>query len=136
MANNGKKFALGAIVAAGAGYIAGILTAPKSGKETRADIKNAAVELKKQAEIKLKALNTELADALVLAKVQLDKLSGKAKAELEEAMQMAQNAKQKAREVLSAIHEGEADDKDLEKAVKQATSALESLKKYIKKPAA
>lgn len=136
MANNGKKFALGAIVAAGVGYIAGILTAPKSGKETRTDIKNAAVELKKQAEIKLKTLNTELADALALAKVQLDKLSGKAKAELEEAMQMAQNAKQKAREVLSAVHEGEADDKDLEKAVKQATSALESLKKYIKKPAA
>lgn len=43
------KFALGALIGAVAGIIAGVLTAPKSGKETRADIKNKAVELKGEA---------------------------------------------------------------------------------------
>lgn len=45
-----NKFAIGAIIGAAAGVVAGILTAPKSGKETRADLKNKAGDLKKKAE--------------------------------------------------------------------------------------
>lgn len=41
-----SKFALGAVVGGVAGIIAGILTAPKSGKETRTNIKEKASELK------------------------------------------------------------------------------------------
>jgi len=48
------KFALGAIVGAAAGVVAGVLTAPKAGKETRADIKAKAGELKADADNKLK----------------------------------------------------------------------------------
>ena len=43
------KFALGALVGAAAGVVAGVLTAPKSGKETRADIKRKAGEIKEDA---------------------------------------------------------------------------------------
>jgi gas vesicle protein len=43
------KFALGALIGAVAGLVAGVLTAPKSGKETRADIKEKAAELKSEA---------------------------------------------------------------------------------------
>lgn len=43
------KFVLGALVGAAAGVVAGMLTAPKSGKETRADIKAKAAELKGEA---------------------------------------------------------------------------------------
>ena len=43
------KVALGAVIGAAAGLVAGILTAPKSGKETRADIKKKADEIKKEA---------------------------------------------------------------------------------------
>jgi gas vesicle protein len=43
------KFVLGALVGAAAGVVAGMLTAPKSGKETRADIKSKAAELKGEA---------------------------------------------------------------------------------------
>lgn len=43
------KFALGALIGTAAGIVAGLLTAPRSGKETRADIKGKAAELKKQA---------------------------------------------------------------------------------------
>ena len=38
------KFVLGALVGAAAGVVAGMLTAPKSGKETRADIKSKAAK--------------------------------------------------------------------------------------------
>lgn len=41
-----NKLAIGAIVGAAAGVVAGILTAPKSGKETRDDIKRKALETK------------------------------------------------------------------------------------------
>jgi len=43
------RFAIGAIIGTAAGLIAGLLTAPKSGKETRADIKQKAVDLKENA---------------------------------------------------------------------------------------
>ncbi len=48
------KFALGAVIGAAAGLVAGMLTAPKAGKETRADIKAKAGELKADADSKLK----------------------------------------------------------------------------------
>lgn len=44
-----KRFALGAVVGLAAGVIAGVLTAPKSGRETRADIKQRAHDLKQKA---------------------------------------------------------------------------------------
>lgn len=44
-----RKFALGAIVGITAGVIAGMLTAPKSGKETRSDIRKKAADMKGDA---------------------------------------------------------------------------------------
>ncbi|MCL1876472.1 YtxH domain-containing protein [Candidatus Saccharibacteria bacterium] len=41
-----KGFAMGAVFGAAVGVVAGLLTAPKSGKETRADIKEKAGEAK------------------------------------------------------------------------------------------
>lgn len=43
------KFAIGALFGAAVGLVAGLLTAPKSGKETRADIKAKASDIKNQA---------------------------------------------------------------------------------------
>ncbi len=50
MAENGKSFAKGAIFGVISGALAGILLAPKSGKETREDIKKLSVELQDKAE--------------------------------------------------------------------------------------
>lgn len=44
-----KRFAMGALVGLAAGVIAGMLTAPKSGRETREDIKQRANDLKQKA---------------------------------------------------------------------------------------
>lgn len=128
-----KKVAIGAVVAAAAGYIAGILTAPKSGKETREDIKTTAKSAYVMAEKELKALHTELDKLIVEAKGRANDLKGVGKENLDKAVANARTAKEKARELLSAVHEGDADDKDLKKAIDDATKAIAHLKTYLKK---
>jgi gas vesicle protein len=131
--NVAKKLAIGAAISAVAGYIAGILTAPKSGKETREDIKDKAVETYTAAEKELKKLHTELGDVLAEAGDRFGELRGKSQKSLDEAVAKGQKAKDKAREVLSSLHDGEAEDKDLKKAVAEATKAIENLRNYLKK---
>jgi gas vesicle protein len=133
MKDSTKRFALGAAVAAAAGYITGILTAPQSGKETRQDIKETAVRGMREAERQLKKLHTELNDVLSEAGERADKLTGKAKTEIDAAIQVTKRAKETAREILSAVHEGRAEDKELEKAIKDAQKAVDHLKGYLKK---
>jgi gas vesicle protein len=128
-----KKFAVGAVLAAAAGYIAGLLTAPKSGKETREDIKSTAKATYAAAEKELKVLHTELNKLLDEAREKLGELRGAAKENLEHAMAGAKVAKEKARELLSAVHEGDADDKDLKRAIDEASKAVDYLKTYLKK---
>ncbi len=131
--SNLKRFAIGSAVAAGAGYLAGILTAPKSGKETRADVRNTANESIAQAEKELKRLHTELGKVIDEARVNGDRFSAKAKNELAELVDNAKDTKEKVREVISAIHEGDAEDADLKKAVKQADTSIKHLRKFLKK---
>jgi gas vesicle protein len=124
-----KRWAFGAVIAAVAGYLAGILTAPKSGKETREDIKQGIVEAEKQ----LKKLHTQMANVITEAKEVAGTLKGKAQEELHQAIDQASVAKEKARQLLSALHEGDADDKELKKAIGDANKAIDHLKAYLKK---
>lgn len=133
MGKQGRNIAIGAALAAGAGYVAGILTAPKSGKETRKDIQRTALKKKAEAEKTLKNLHSELTELIKNGKSTAKDVKETAKSELVEALGKAQVAKEKAREILSAVHEGDADDEDLQKAVAEAKSATEHLKKYVKK---
>ena len=128
-----KKFAIGTLFAAAAGYLAGILTAPKSGKETRKDIKDAAAKGVTEAEKQLKKLHTEISASITKAKSEATTLKGKAREDLDAAIAKAFGVKEKAREVLSAVHEGSADDKELKKAIDDATKSIEHLKKYLSK---
>ena len=129
----GKNFALGAAIAGIVGYAAGILTAPKSGKETRKDIKDTAVKAKREAEKKLKQLHSQLEDLLKQGKEASSKLSDQAKAEWNKLADAAVASRDKVRAVLTSIHEGGTDDKDLQKAIKDASSAVENLKSYLAK---
>ncbi len=130
-----RNLAIGALVAAGIGYAAGLLTAPKSGKETRKDIQQTAVKAKKEAEKRMKLLHADISQLIKDGSARLNSASGTAKTELKEALDHARHAKDKAREVLSAIHEGEADDIDLKKALKELQNAKDHLKKFVKKHA-
>lgn len=64
-----SNLAIGAIiVGTAAGFIAGILTAPKSGKDTRSDIKSKASELKGDAESVVKKIAGKADDAVDIIK--------------------------------------------------------------------
>lgn len=128
-----KKLVVAAGLAALAGYLTGLLTAPKSGKETREDIKKAAKSGATEAEKQLKHLVAELGGLLDEAKRRGNGLSDHARKELEELSDKAHLAREKAREVISAVHEGDAADTDLKAAVVQAQSALNHLRDYLKK---
>jgi gas vesicle protein len=130
---NLKSLALGGIVAAAAGYVAGLLTAPKSGKQTRDDLKQTADKGLAEAEKDLKILHVQLEKAIGQAKTNQSKLSTKAQSQLKDALAGAKDAKEKAGEVLSAVRQGSAKDKDLEKAVKDAKASLKHLRDYLKK---
>lgn len=134
MAKNFMKKTTIAIGLAGlAGYLAGILTAPKSGKETREDIKQATRTGMSEAEKQLKRALAELGELIDEAKKRGNELGDKANKELSDLGDRAKVAREKAREVLSAIHEGDAEDKDLQEAVQQANAAVKHLRAYLKK---
>jgi gas vesicle protein len=127
-----KKFALFTAISAAVGYLAGLLTAPKSGKETRADIKQKAEDVYSAGEKELKKLHTELTD--VIDEVSDRITSFKDRKDVSGALDKGRDAKQKAREVLSMLHEGgETDDKELKRAISDATKAIQHLRDFLKK---
>lgn len=131
--DSAKKFAIGTVVAAAAGYVAGVLTAPKSGKETRQDIKDTAEKSVAEAEKQLRKLHTELNNLIDEAKSKAGDLSDKTRKELDNLLEKAKDSKDKAHELMSALHEGDAEDKDLKKAISDATRAIEHLRDYLSK---
>ncbi len=128
-----RIFALGSLLAASAGFLAGMLSAPKSGKEIRGDIKQAGDSVRSDAEKELKVLNIELNKAIKEAKNKSQDMSKKARSDADKLVLKADITNTKVREILSAMHEGDAEDQDLKRAVRNAKSALEHLKDYINK---
>lgn len=130
--HTGRKLAIGALFAAIAGYLAGILTAPKSGKETREDIGNKAGEIKEESVEQLKSAQAELEELLGKAKSKTVALSAKAREEFNEAVVQAKDAKNKSVAVIKAAKAGGSDEPELDKAIKQASQARKNLAKYFK----
>lgn len=130
--NTGKKLAAGAALGGFLGYVAGILTAPKSGSETRKGIADKAGEVKNDAADQLEKASEELTAALTSAKTKSAGLNAKAREEYNEAVVKAKDAQNKASQVLKAFRSGQAEDPELNKAVKQARLALRNLGKYLK----
>ncbi len=133
MKNSTKRFAFSAVVVAAGGFVAGLLTAPQSGKQTRKDIKDGTARTVHEAERQLKRLHTEMNDVISEGLESADRLSGKAKQDLEAALKVTGSAKNKARDILSAVHDGRADDKELEKAIGDAKESITHLKAFLKK---
>ncbi len=128
-----RQFAIGTLIAGAAGFVAGVLTAPKSGKEMRTDIKTKTAVTITEAEDQLKKAHTELNDLLAQVKGRGNDTKGKAKEEYDELTAKAVTAKQKVREILSAVHEGDADNKELQRALTEAKKAVKHLRLYLKK---
>lgn len=128
----GRKVALGALVAGVGGFVAGILTAPKSGKETRAELAEEAGVLKNNTEVQLAVAQRELGVVIKQAQAKTMNLSAQAKDEFNEALIRAKDAQNKAKIVLKAFKDGQAEDPELNKAVKQAKQAQKNLGKFLK----
>ncbi|MDO8591526.1 MAG: YtxH domain-containing protein [bacterium] len=126
-----RKLAIGAALAGAVGYVTGILTAPKSGKETREDIADKADDIKESAEEQLQIAHDELSELIQTAKNKSVALGSKAREEFNEAVVRAKDAQNKAGHVLKAVKAGEADDPALNKAIKQAKQAQKNLSKYL-----
>lgn len=134
--SNKRNVAVGTLLVAAAGYVAGLLTAPKSGRETRKDIRNAALKAKSEGERKLKAAHSELNALLAEASLKASKTRTKATEELGKARVKAETIRDKTKVLLSAIHEGEAEDDDLNIALQDVKAAIKHLKQYVSKPEA
>lgn len=133
MNKGAKRIAVGTMIAGIAGYVAGVLTAPKSGKETREDISQAATQSIAETERQLKRLHTELNELLGEAQIKSSEAKGKTKDGLQDVLNMADTSKNKVREIISAIHDGDVDDKDLDRALKEAGKAIKHIRKYLQK---
>ena len=102
----GKKFILGAVVGALAGAVTALLTAPKSGKETRVDIKDKATDLSQTALRDVRKLEGELNKRISDSKKALPHLVGDAKDELETLLKGAQNTKGRALKAIDSLKKG------------------------------
>jgi len=75
MCNKKGKFARGALLGALVGAVAGVLFAPKSGKETRDDIKKKGLEAKDVASDKFEGISEAVVDTAASVKeVAVEKL--------------------------------------------------------------
>lgn len=133
MSKESNNIAGGVLLGAVVGFIAGILMAPKSGKDTRHDIANAAIKVADQAEKKLRAAQHELSEFVNKAEEQAKKVGRKISFEAKESIENAKHARAQTAEALAAFKRGESTNEDLDIAVKNAHSALDSLKTYFKK---
>lgn len=128
-----KNVVLGLAIGLAAGYVAGILTAPKSGKETRQDIKDATDRAVKLAQEKVQMLQAQISELTEVAKARAKSLTARGKQELDELVENAKDKQYKAKAVLAAVKDGEADDPELRKAVESANEAKENLANFLKK---
>jgi gas vesicle protein len=128
-----KKLAVGAAVAGAAGYVVGVLTAPAEGKKTRKQLKKTADKGMDDIEQQLSQLHSELGDLVHEAKGNTGELSSHMQKKFGGAIDNARTAKDKLREVLSSVHDGKANDKDLKKSLEDARRSLEHLKQFLRK---
>lgn len=127
-----SKIALSTIIAAILGVIVGLLTAPKSGKETREDIARTSNAAKSKLEKKLKSAYTELELLIGKTGKNIGKKKDDASKLAGEKLEAAKLVQTRLKAALSAVRNGEADDKELDDAVKEAHDSIRKLKNYLK----
>ncbi len=127
----GRKIAVGSLIAGGIGYLAGILSAPKSGNDTRKAITDKADDIKVSTEDQLHELNDELKGLINTAKSKTLNLNSTARSEFNEAVIKAKDTQNKTAQVIKAVKSGEAADPDLNRAIKQAKQSIKNLGKFF-----
>ncbi|MBP7767380.1 YtxH domain-containing protein [Candidatus Saccharibacteria bacterium] len=132
MTHKSNRWALGAIIAGIGGYIAGILTAPKSGKETRQDIKVEATNLGKEAENELKKLHDELSKLIEQAQVKGKDIKSSLDTSSKDVLDKAHKAKKSAQQAIAAFKKDYSNNEHVDKAIKEVKKAVDDLKNHAK----
>jgi gas vesicle protein len=118
-----SKFGLGVIFGAIAGAVAALLSAPKSGKETREELKKAADNFGADAEKKLKSLHAEANKLIEKCEAEGKKLTGSAKKDADATLEKANQLKDRVKRYIAEVKNGDENSDDL---------SLDDLKKELK----
>jgi gas vesicle protein len=130
--NQIKKIAIGASLMTAAGYIAGVLNAPKSGKKTRQELKDTL----NGAEDRLVLLHSEISELINIAAEEFkDKsLNAHDSKKYKLTLELAKDIKSKLDIIIQTIKKQEkSTDTDLRIAIKEAERAIRHLKDFILK---
>ena len=133
MKEKNKGLAAGAAIGAMIGVVTGILFAPKSGKETRQDIKDSAVKIATKLQEEAKKIQIELGELIDVAESKAMNAGKAVTAKTQELIENAKQTRETLVELAHAVKAGEADDEDLNDAIKKANESKEALKVYLKK---
>lgn len=131
MKNKTKKWALGGILLASTSYLAGVLTAPKSGKSTRSIIKIKTYNTKMTTEKQLKIYYSQLNELIESGAAQINTIKLASDKDLNDLLSKAVVTKNLVRKVLNDIHDRGADNENLQNAGAEAKKSIQYLKKYI-----
>lgn len=128
-----KTATVAGLIGLGVGLVAGYLTAPQSGKETREDIMNKSRDLKDQAVEQYHETKDKISQAIEEGMEAANNFTGSSKRTLMNLVNKAKEAEYKAMDVFRAVKSGEADDRNLDKAVSHANKAKDNLLKFLNK---
>ena len=128
-----KGLAIGAAIGAVAGVVTGILFAPKSGKETRRDIKESATSATEKVQEEISKLETEAKELISKGEEKAKTLSGNASNVAKKHVDEVKHYSSNVATVVKSLKAGKADDKDLDEAIKKLKEARNTLKTYLKK---
>ena len=131
MKKNSRNIIVGAILVGAASYVAGILTAPKKGKETREDIRHASVNLKISLENALKKLYTDSSRQLERALNVNQNLTAQTKKELDLLIASVKHAKDKIKVYLTSLREGEIEEEEITLLLTDGRDNTERLKFFV-----
>lgn len=126
-----KNIAGGALVGLAVGYVAGILTAPDSGKNTRNKIEKTANDTINEIEKQFKSLYKQSQDLIDKVLAENPKVS---KA-LDSAIEGVKDSQKKIKQIISSIKGDENINQDLNEAIKEAKLAIAHLSDFATKNA-
>jgi gas vesicle protein len=131
MKKNSRNIIVGAILVGAASYVAGILTAPKKGKETREDIRHASVNFKISLEKSLKKLYADSSQQLERALHVNQKLTAQTKKELDLLVASVKHAKDRIKIYLTSLRDGEIEEEEITLLLSDGRDNTERLKFFV-----
>jgi len=131
MKKNSRNIVFGAVVIGAASYLAGILTAPKKGSETREDIRHASVNAKISLEKSLKKLYADSSRQIERALNVNHELTKQTKRELDLLIASVKHATEKIKIYLTSIRDGDIEEEEITLLLTDGRDNTERLKLFV-----